>query len=118
MYSNLRPAAQVPGVYEVVGVWVAGDGVGAASGSAFGTGTWLIAVDARASKRRSRSTRAVAGVHTAHYSQVAGVPDHSSLSPGSLTSKVILSRVCHITVLNPQVQGLFSGGQVAFRIPS
>jgi hypothetical protein len=89
MYTNLRPAAQEPGVYEVVGVWVAGDGVGAASGSAFGTGAWLIAVDARASKRRSRSTRAVVGVHTARYSQVAGVPDHSLLSPGSLTSKEI-----------------------------
>jgi hypothetical protein len=48
MYKNLRPAAQEVGAYEVVGVWVAGVGVEAASGSAFGAGAWLIAVDARA----------------------------------------------------------------------
>ena len=47
MYTNLRPAGQEPGVYEVVGVWVAGVGVEATSGSAFGAGAWLIAVDAR-----------------------------------------------------------------------
>ena len=51
MYENLRPAAQEVGAYEVVGVWVAGVGVEAASGSAFGAGTWLIAVDARVRER-------------------------------------------------------------------
>ena len=81
MYTNLRPAAQEPGVYEVVGVWVAGVGVEAASGSAFGAGAWLIAVDARASERQSRSALTVAGV-----GQVAGVPDRSLLYPGSLAS--------------------------------
>jgi len=47
MHKNLRPGAQEDGVYDVVGVWVAGAGVEAASGSAFGAGAWLIAVDAR-----------------------------------------------------------------------
>jgi hypothetical protein len=48
MYKSLRPAAQEPGVYGVVGVWVAAVGVeAAASVSALGAGTWLIAVDAR-----------------------------------------------------------------------
>ena len=63
MYTNLRPAGQEPGVYEVVGVWVAGVGVEAASGSAFGAGAWLIAVDALAGERQSRTD--VAGVRTA-----------------------------------------------------
>ena len=63
MYTNLRPAGQEPGVYEVVGVWVAGVGVEAASGSAFGAGAWLIAVDARAGERQSRSALTIAGVH-------------------------------------------------------
>ena len=49
LYKSLRPAAQEPGVYGVVGVWVAAVGVeAAASGSALGAGTWLIAVDALA----------------------------------------------------------------------
>ena len=87
--KNLRPAAQEPGVYDVVGVWAAGVGVEAASGSGLGAGAWLIAVDARANDGHGAHCRG-----RACYSQVARVHDY--IIPGVLHSKVVF-----VTPLSP-----------------
>ena len=87
--KNLRPAAQEPGVYDVVGVWAAGVGVEAASGSGLGAGAWLIAVDARANDGHGAHCRG-----RACYSQVARVHDY-------IISGVLHSKVVFVTPLSP-----------------
>ena len=111
MYKNLRPAAQEPGVYDVVGVWAAGVGVEAASGSGLGAGVWLIAVDARANDGHGAHCRGRACL--ARSSQVAEVHDY-------IISGVLNSKVVFVTLLSPSrlsiPRGLENAAMIIFQM--